>query len=290
MIFSGCSAPKGIKGQKIITGCICENTDGQNYYTFLTSSVANGENNDEKQSGFKSYTVVGDDFFSASEKLKKEYAAYDLHHLSALIFNENYVKLSLKNDLEYMLKKIKPSPLIKTFVTSQDAKTVVSSISETFNGGMDEYVKTTYINERKNILCTLTEIVFSYEVSDYTSSIPVLSQNEYGGVTADGIMFLNFEKEALKISDNDFKIYENFVLRYGKTSDGFNYKPKDNKLYVKAKNKNQKEILSLAQKYKNQNFDILNSLYFSKKKFLTLSSHSEFFEKYGIQNIIYQGE
>ncbi len=290
--FVSCSDTNGLKSQKIITTCVMQYVDGDILYTFISDATGVNEEGKKSETKSESYKVKEKNFSDSAKSFEKEYGKLDMSHVNTFILEENYVRNALKKDIVHINEKIKPSPLIKVFVASSDGESIVNSIKSIFDGGSGEYIEAVYKNNRKNILCTLSEIVFSFENPFFTASLPVLYADENGAVKVSDMIFINSEKGIIKTEKDDFMMYEDYLLKYGKTSEGLKFEIQDNSLLVMANKNTQdlKNIFKLAQKYRDKDFDILNSLYFSKKNFMTFKSWENFIQNTTVKNIIYQGE
>lgn len=286
----GCSSD-GIKGKKIVTACMAEKTEEACRYTFYTPTVHIAESGEEIPGCTYSFTAAN--FSEAIKAFEKSCGKAELSHLSVFFSDMGYLSDSLSGDIYNIKKELKVSPLIKFYVSGPDSSTVFEKIEYDYDGSAAKMTDAIFGGDNKNLLCTMSEIVFASENTLFTASVPVIELDAKSGYMKNSAaVFHNFYTGNAAMLENDYKVYREFIAANGKTSQSLRFEIVESGIEIKLDSKapHAAEAAELAMRYNLMGFDILNAVFYSKKCFFDYNSYLEFIGSILPESIKYTGE
>lgn len=290
VFMCGCSSA-GIKGKNIVTACMAEKTEEGCRYTFYTPAVHIAESGEEIPGCVYSFTASN--FSLAIKAFEQSCGKSELSHLSVFFSDIGYLSDSLSGDIYYIKKEIKVSPLIKFYVSELDSNTVFEKIESDYDGSASKMTDAIFGGDNKNLLCTMSEIVFASENTLFTASVPVIELDSQSGYMKNSAaVFHNFYTGNAAMLENDYNVYREFIVANGKTSKSLRFEIAESGIEIKldSKSPHVSEALDLASRYNRMGFDILNAVFYSKKCFFDYDSYLKFIGSIMPESIKYTRE
>ncbi|MBE7050177.1 MAG: hypothetical protein E7394_05320 [Ruminococcaceae bacterium] len=288
--FSGCSQSKNVSSSKIITSFFAVKSHSGTRYSFYVSKPKSGEENSPPEEGAIMKTVVSSDFETALNEFEESFGKYDMTHLNSIFLDDGYLSEQFSKDLPAIRKHIRISPTVKCFALNESPQDVADCINKTYNSSFEEFMESAWRNERKKLLCTLSELAFSIENPIYTASMPVIEISDSDAIRANAFIFYNTKWGVMRATDKDYELYSDHLKKYGKTSKAIKIYPDTEIIKVKipSSEKYKREITDMANKYTALGFDFMNVFYYTKKFFPDYKSYFGYIENMDHTNIRYE--
>lgn len=283
IFFSSCTQSRNISSLKIITACFAQkNADNIKYSFYVSNPIGSKDEGKEKSTG-QLCTVLSTDFESAIRRFEDIYGKYEMTHLSAFFADAGYISENYFKDASAIWKHIKVSPLVKFFVMTQSGELTAECIGKYYDYSPEKYISS-WRGNRKKLLCTMSEIMYSVQNPIYTASVPVISiSDENGLLECEAFAFYNVNKDIIFAFDKDFQTFGSYIEKYGKTPESIILSLEDNQLLVAhtQKGRMEREMMEMCQNNILSGYDLMNIVYYSKKLFLDYRSYYRFIENSG---------
>ena len=288
--LSGCSQSKNVSSSKIITACFAVKSHSGTRYSFYVSKPKSGEENSPTEDGNVMKTVVTSGFENALREFEESFGKYDMTHLNSFFMDDGYLSGQFSRDLPAIRKHIRISPTVKCFALNESPQAVSDCIDKTYNSSFEKFMESVWRNDRKKLLCTLSELTFSIENPIYTASMPVIEISDSDAIRANAFIFYNTKWGAMRATDKDYELYSNHLKKYGKTSKAIKIYPDREIIKVKipSPEKYKQEMADMANKYTALGFDFMNVFYYTKKFFPDYKSYFGYIGNMDHTNIRYE--
>ena len=293
IVFSGCSDISEIEKSKLVTACMARCNNGTVVYKFYVS-VPEGQNKSENGSGTsegKIYEFEADNFSDAVNKFRHTVSGkIDLGHLSLFVVEPEYMDIKYKNDFEYVSREIKTTPMMYYCMSSSDDDVIFEYISSECRGNSMRFTENMFQNRNRYLACTATELHFSCENKYYTAAIPVIEISGADSASVavhDGVYIYSQISGTFFVSGYDFETYKLCRKKLYNSEKLYNININTDKIWIEidAGIDESNRICEFANRYSAIGFDLLNCIYYSKKKFLTYNSYMGYANKLYAQNL-----
>lgn len=289
--FNGCSKIDVVKNSNIITALAVYKSGDMNCYTFMKTTSSPSDKDDNKSEKYKMYDFKASSFNAALCEFEKHLGKADFGHLSMILSDIEYLNEYIVKDIEQIRNKINVSPLIKYFIAGDNCRNTLEYIGKVNDGNPEKFIENSYANKRKFYLCTMSELLLAVKNKYYTASVPVIGmpENNIGEIIENkGAVLYSCVSGTLPVCYRDYDMYCDYIDLGGKKAGFIDTAIKGNKLYVNINSKSYRKanVVTLANRCKDMGYDLLNSVYYCKKNFLTYNSYEKFLEKLYMYDII----
>jgi len=293
ILLCGCSGVSEIEKSVLVTACeVNFNNDTLTYRFYV--SVPKGKSESEsgsKTSGGKIYEFEGNNFSDAIKNFKQTVSGkIDLGHLCLFVAEPEYIDFKFQQDYPYIIREIKTTPIMYYCMASSGENKIMEYISSECEGNPMKFAENMFKSDNRHLACTATELHFSCENKYYTAVIPVIgiySNNSASVAVHDGAYMYSQVSGTFFVSGQDYEIYKLCRKKIYDSERFYTININADKMWivVDPQTHKSKEICDFANRYSTIGFDILNCIYYSKKKFLTYNSYMSYADKMYAQNL-----
>ena len=291
VVACGCTQTNNLKKINIVTACGVESGDELNNYCFNVTEISSSEKTAEDEESHSIYKFSAENFSKAVSMLEKTIGVADLGHLSVFMPDIPFLEKELWSDMKNITSKVKINPMIKFFVYSGNCTDILKTASSAYGTSSRDYIEKVYGTDRKNLLCTFSEILFSQQNNFYSASVPVIGLTEDGNMKEQGMVICSPSSGCTVLTNSDYECFSSYLIKNGKKSDNLEMNISEGKISVRIKNEESDDygkISSVAQRYKEMGYDILNAVYFSKKEFPTNELFRKYMMNFQLYNLNYE--
>ncbi len=292
-VCTGCSQTSEIENTKLVTACYAQCTNDDVTYKFYVSVPGSegGESEEGKSaSKGKIFEFKAKNFSQALSSFRNSTSdIIDTGHVSLFAAHPQYLDLKFKSDQEYIRKEIRTTPVMY-YCVSQDADALFEFISSECDGNPGMFSEDMFEKRNNYLACTATELHFAFKNKYYTAAVPVvdISSGSSSPVAKhSGVYACSDVSGTFFVSENDFEIYKICRKKLYGSKKFYDINILDGKMQININKKieKSKEITEFANKYSSLGFDLLNCIYFSKKKFPTYDSYKAYVDNLSVLNL-----